>query len=184
MSSPWSRLSCAMRLAPNFVSNDLASGDFESSEAVVGFGNEVNTAFCVAPPGFTVATSAAARSLINDFGAGTNEGNSSTAPESPAPGALAVAADVFCATVAVSTRGFTCAGAGWVVVGVLAATVAVLTGVVAGVFAAVVVVGCGLLLCAGTPVELAAAVTDLATSTGASGSWIDALRGNARAAAI
>ena len=33
----------------------------------------------VAPPGFTVATCSAARSLINDFGAGTNDGSSSTA---------------------------------------------------------------------------------------------------------
>src|ERR1051326_5544477 len=66
-------LSWATRALLNFVSTG-----FGLSDVSVAFGSEVNTAFRVAAPGLTVATCSAARSLIRDFGAGTNDGSSST----------------------------------------------------------------------------------------------------------
>ncbi len=121
----------------------------------VAFGIEVSTAFWLAaPPGLTVATAAAAVSLINDFGAGTNDGSSSTAVVLAGGKLLDGTVGwglVFCATVA--DPGL-----------VFGATVA----------------GSGLVFCA----LVCVAFTGLATSRGASGSWIVGLRGSARAAAI
>src|SRR6185295_19051037 len=53
--------------------------DFVLSEVSSAFGRLDKTAFCVpAVVGFTVATSAVARSLTSDLGAGIYVGNSST----------------------------------------------------------------------------------------------------------